>query len=164
MDCSYSFGNLSCGGGLMDDAFAYYETKNAMLESDYPYTASFHRTCSYDATKAIDGTMISSYYDVVEGPTDLKTALNLGPVSVAIEADQTVFGSYTSGVITSASCGTNLDHGVLAVGYGTENDTEYFLVKNSWGASWGEAGYVKIGVADGAGICGINSSASQPVM
>jgi len=133
-----------------------------MTEADYPYTASFHRSCSYDASKAV-GTMINSFYDVVEDPQQLKNALDQGPVSVAIEADQPVFGNYVSGVITSASCGTNLDHGVLAVGYGTENGDEYFLVKNSWGASWGESGYVKIGVADGAGICGINSSASQPV-
>jgi hypothetical protein len=73
-----------------------------------------------------------------------------------------VFGSYTGGVITSDSCGTDLDHGVLAVGYGTEGDLDYIIVKNSWGAAWGESGYVRIGVADGAGICGINQSASQP--
>jgi len=63
---------------------------------------------------------------------------------------------YTSGIITK-NCGTQLDHGVLAVGYGVENGVEYFIVKNSWGPSWGESGYVRIGVADGAGICGIQS-------
>jgi cathepsin L len=164
MDCSYSFGNLSCGGGLMDGAFGYYEVNKAMTEADYPYTASFHRVCSYDDSKAVSGTMISSYYDVVEDPDQLKAALNIAPVSVAIEADTTVFSSYVSGVITSASCGTNLDHGVLAVGYGTLDGDEFFLVKNSWGASWGDEGYVRIGVASGAGICGINSSASQPTL
>jgi len=64
---------------------------------------------------------------------------------------------YHTGVITGTKCGTNLDHGVLAVGYGVENGTEYYLVKNSWGATWGDAGYVKIGVEDGAGVCGIQS-------
>jgi C1A family cysteine protease len=91
-------------------------------------------------------------------PTELKAALVLGPVSVAIEADQFAFQAYTSGVITS-NCGTNLDHGVLAVGYGTLNGTEYFLVKNSWGAAWGDKGYVRIG-ASKSNVCGILSAAS----
>ena len=68
-----------------------------------------------------------------------------------------------SGVITSAECGTSQNHGVLAVGYGTENGQEYYLVKNSWGADWGEHGYVKIGIKEGdAGICGIQSNPSYP--
>lgn len=84
-------------------------------------------------------------------------------MSVAVQANKGVFQHYTGGVITSSSCGTNLDHGVLAVGYGTdEAGQEYFLVKNSWGASWGVDGYLKIGVAEGAGICGINSEPSAP--
>jgi cathepsin L len=86
-------------------------------------------------------------------------ALEQGPVSVAIEADKSVFQSYRHGVITSRKCGTKLDHGVLAVGYGTEDGEEYFLVKNSWGASWGVEGYVKIGTND---VCGILKQASYP--
>merc|ERR1712196_309615 len=108
-----------------------------MTEADYPYTGkhSFLSKCNYDATGA-----------------NLKAALAKGPVSIAIEADKTVFQSYTSGVITSSACGTQLDHGVLAVGYGTESGEDYFLVKNSWGASWGDQGYVKIGANN---VCGI---------
>jgi len=64
--------------------------------------------------------------------------------------------------LNSARCGTNLDHGVLAVGYGEENGVQYINVKNSWGSSWGDQGYIKIAVADGAGICGINQAASYP--
>ena len=81
-----------------------------------------------------------------------------GPVSVAIEADRMAFQGYTGGVIT-AGCGTQLDHGVLAVGYGTEDGEDYFLVKNSWGASWGVKGYVKIGQDN---ICGILDQPSYP--
>jgi len=92
--------------------------------------------------------------------TQLKAALAKGPVSVAIEADKIAFQGYTGGVITGSACGTQLDHGVLAVGYGTENGTEYFLVKNSWGASWGVDGYVKIGVE--GNVCGITSQPSYP--
>lgn len=75
-----------------------------------------------------------------------------------------MFQNYVSGVITGDACGTNLDHGVLAVGYGTLDGEEFFLVKNSWGAAWGDEGYLRIGVASGAGVCGINSSASQPTI
>ena len=74
---------------------------------------------------------------------------------MGIQADSRVFQLYHSGVITDAKCGTEIDHGVLAVGYGKEGDLEYFLVKNSWGAQWGDNGYVRIGVAPGEGICGI---------
>merc|ERR1711885_35351 len=82
-----------------------------------------------------------------------------GTCNKAIEADRMAFQGYTGGVITGTSCGTQLDHGVLAVGYGTENGEDYFLVKNSWGASWGESGYVKIGQAN---VCGITQQPSFP--
>ena len=91
----------------------------------------------------------------------LKAAIAQGPVSVAIQANQKVFQRYSGGIIT-ADCGTKLDHGVLAVGYGTDNGTPYYKVKNSWGADWGEEGYVRIAITDGAGMCGIQSQPSQP--
>lgn len=89
----------------------------------------------------------------------MKAAVAKGPVSVAIEADKSVFQHYRSGVITGSACGTHLDHGVLAVGYGSENGEDYFLVKNSWGASWGDRGYVKIGQNN---VCGILTDAAYP--
>ena len=87
-----------------------------------------------------------------------------GPISVAVEADQAVFQYYKSGVVTAeAGCGTNLDHGVLAVGYGIDSESglEYFLVKNSWSASWGDNGYIRIST-DKSNACGILSAASFP--
>jgi len=89
-------------------------------------------------------------------PSQLKAAIQQGAVTVAIQADTSVFQYYNGGIITSAACGTSLDHAVLAVGYGSENGWEYFLVRNSWGTYWGENGYVKIAITTGAGICGIN--------
>jgi C1A family cysteine protease len=83
--------------------------------------------------------------------------LNIKPVSVAIQADTAVFQTYTSGVLTGSACGTSIDHAVIAVGYGTDATYgAYYLVRNSWGTSWGEKGYVRIGQASGAGVCGIN--------
>jgi C1A family cysteine protease len=89
-------------------------------------------------------------------------AIALGPVSVAIEADTMAFQFYSGGVFNNAKCGTNLDHGVAAVGYGVENGTKYYIVRNSWGASWGEKGYIRIAAVDGDGICGIQMDSAYP--
>merc|ERR1712167_67605 len=95
----------------------------------------------------------------------LATAVSQQPVSVAIQADQTSFQFYSSGVLT-ASCGTSLDHGVLAVGYGEDDGTAYWKVKNSWGASWGEDGYIRLekDVTQVGGQCGIAMDASYPTL
>ena len=157
VDCSKK--NAGCNGGLMDLAFEYVETDGIELESTYPYTGK-DGTCTHDKSKSA-GT-VKSYVDVTpESPADLKGALHNGPVSVAIEADKLVFQFYRSGVLKSSNCGTNLDHGVLAAGFGTENGDDYFLVKNSWGPTWGDKGYVKIS-ASSSNICGILSQPSQP--
>ena len=90
-------------------------------------------------------------------------SIQTGPTSIAIEADKMVFQMYSGGILNSSKCGTNLDHGVLAVGYGSENGQDYYLVKNSWGSSWGDQGYLKIANnGDGAGICGIQMAAVRP--
>jgi len=94
----------------------------------------------------------------------MTSALNKGPVSVAIQANQKVFQGYTGGIIAdNGACGTNLDHGVLAVGYGTSGSTNYYIVKNSWGGSWGESGYVRLAYgASDAGACGVQMQPSYP--
>jgi cathepsin L len=158
VDCSGSYGNMGCNGGLMDNAFKYIEKYPLELESEYGYTAR-QGSCHYSASKGVG--QVRSFTDVPQNSvSQLKAAIAKGPVSVAIEADQYAFQGYRSGVITSG-CGQQLDHGVLAVGYGTLNGTPYFLVKNSWGASWGDKGYVRIG-ATSSNVCGILSAASYP--
>jgi C1A family cysteine protease len=162
VDCSKKYGNLGCNGGMMDNAFEYVIDNGQCADAEYPYTAK-GGSCHSCTTVA----KLSDCYDV---PTNnqlaLKEAVALkGPISIAIEADTKVFQSYSSGVITSSSCGTNLDHGVLIVGYGEENGIKYWLVKNSWGTSWGENGYVKIARSDStndAGICGVAMETSYP--
>ena len=154
VDCSKQ--NNACNGGLMDYAFMYIETAPLMLESAYPYTGR-KGSCKYESSKGKG--QVKAFKDVRKDSTgsQLKAALAKGPVSVAIEADQFAFQGYHSGIITSG-CGTKLDHGVLAVGYGGVGDMEYFLVKNSWGASWGDKGYVKIAPNQ----CGITHQPSYP--
>jgi len=155
VDCDTN-GDAGCNGGLMDNAFKYIEKNPLETLEDYGYNARSGK-CNYDPSKGVG--KVKSYVDVTPNdPSQLKAALALGPVSVAIEADQFSFQSYSGGVITSG-CGQKLDHGVLAVGYGTENGTDYFLVKNSWGANWGMNGYVKIG-ASKSNVCGILSDPS----
>jgi len=130
-------------------------------ESDYPYKA-FDQTCQASGAKGL--VKVEAYHDVLPNSVQqLKAALDIGPVSVAIEADHASFQFYEGGIINDASCGTQLDHGVLAVGYGKEGDQEYFLVKNSWGAAWGENGYVRI-AATQDNVCGILSQPSYPVV
>ena len=163
VDCSKSYGNHGCNGGLMDDAFQYAMDNGMCLESAYPYTAK-----GGDCQKCDTVVEMSSCTDVTKNnQIDLKEAVSRGPVSIAIEADTKAFQLYTSGVLTGDACGTNLDHGVLIAGYGEEDGTEYWLVKNSWGPSWGDEGYIKIARSDStndAGVCGIAMQASYPVV
>jgi len=94
----------------------------------------------------------------------LKDAIAQGPVSVTVEADRRVFQHYTSGVLDSWFCGTSLDHAITAVGYGTEDGKDYYLVRNSWGSSWGDQGYIKIAAtSDGKGVCGIQQVSVWPL-
>ena len=162
VDCSTSYGNGGCNGGLMDYAFQYVASQGIELESVYPYTAK-DGTCKYKSGSVVFKN--TGFTDVPAQNNDaLAAAVTLQPVSIAIEADKSAFQLYTSGVLNSKYCGTNLDHGVLVVGYGTENSQDYWIVKNSWGSSWGEQGYIRIAKQSGtsAGICGIALAASFP--
>jgi C1A family cysteine protease len=165
VDCAtgFKYGSHGCNGGQMEGAFKYVIENGQCTELSYPYLAK-DGACQ----KCQSSVTMSRCYDVK--PNDqlsLKSAVSKQPVAVAIEADTFYFQSYSSGVLTSDKCGTKLDHGVLAVGYGTENGNDYWLVKNSWGTSWGDKGYVKIGRSDSTndpGICGIAMQPSYPVV
>jgi len=163
VDCSSSFGNEGCNGGLMDDAFQYIiSNKGLCSEASYGYTGT-DGTCK----TCTPVSQIASYVDVTSNSSvSLKAAAAQQPISVAIEADQLGFQFYFGGVF-DGTCGTNLDHGVLVAGYGTDSSTgkDYWLVKNSWGATWGEAGYIRLIRSDAVGPaqCGIAMEPSYPV-
>jgi len=150
VDCSTT--SYGCNGGFMVYALQYAQQNPIQKESDYPYTAQ-NQKCKYQKGKGV--VQAKQVFQVpANNNAQLKAAVNKGPVSVAIEADQTVFQSYNGGII-SKGCGTQTDHGVLVVGYGEG----YWIVKNSWGPSWGEKGFVRIADQAGAGQCGINTGA-----
>jgi cathepsin L len=163
MDCSVSYGNQGCNGGLMDNAFRYIiANKGIDTEASYPYITASHSSCLYSAANS--AATISSYKDVTSGSeTALATAVNSKPISVAIDASHNSFQLYVSGVYYEPACSTSsLDHGVLAVGYGTST-ADYWLVKNSWGTSWGIAGYIQMS-RNRSNNCGIATMASYPIV
>jgi hypothetical protein len=159
MDCSYSYGNLACDGGLMDNAFKYVMANGLCTEAAYPYTAKSSRDCKASSCSASANSKITGYTDVKSTENNLGAAVDMQPISIAIEADQSGFQLYKSGVFCGV-CGTNLDHGVLAVGYGTDSGSDYWKVKNSWGTSWGEQGYIRM--CRNKNECGISSEPSYP--
>jgi C1A family cysteine protease len=165
VDCAtgVSYGSHGCNGGQMEGAFKFVIANGQCTLASYPYTAK-DGTCQ----KCTAVAHISYCSDVK--PNDqvsMKAAVAQQPVAVAIEADTRYFQSYSGGILTSSSCGTTLDHGVLTVGYGEENGQKYWLVKNSWGTSWGDMGYVKIARSESTndpGICGIAMDPSFPTV
>jgi C1A family cysteine protease len=167
VDCAgikAGYGNMGCNGGMMDSAFGYAEDYSMDLEADYAYTA-VQGTC--EASQHTGQIKVTKFVDVTtNSPSQLQAAVAQQPVSIAIQANQLAFQLYTSGIL-DGKCGDALDHGVLLVGYGTDNGTDYWKIKNSWGPTWGEKGYIRV-VRDmtvqGPGMCGLQVQPSYPLV
>jgi cathepsin L len=165
VDCSGKYGNNGCNGGLMDNAFQYIKENGGIdTEESYPYDG-LDEACKY--SKQDIGATDKGFVDIPQGDEQamLKALASVGPISVAIDASHESFQFYSNGVYDEPQCSAEeLDHGVLLVGYGTEEDgTDYWLVKNSWGTSWGDAGYIKMS-RNKDNQCGIASASSYPLV
>lgn len=162
VDCSGRYGNYGCRGGWYQNAWKYLrDCGGSESERYYPYVAR-QAYCRFNRGY-VDST-VSSFYDLPQGSEQALTQAlgSVGPVSVAIDASRPGFRSYRTGVFYDRYCSsTNLDHAVLAIGYGTENGMPYYLVKNSWGTWWGQSGYIKM-ARNYANHCGIASKPSYP--
>jgi KDEL-tailed cysteine endopeptidase len=179
-----SHGNLGCSGGNMEPTLQWIGKNGGICtEADYPYfsgTTGSAGPCKTTCSKVSASAVTKTVEVAPNSDSAMMAALAQQPVSVAIEADQSAFQLYKSGVFT-APCGTNLDHGVLLVGYGTMNGLDYYTMKNSWGGSsgsgnegWGDQGYMYMGRGvdpatgklynQGAGQCGVLSQGVYPVL
>ena len=149
--------DLGCSGGNTETAYSYVEKNGLEAESAYPYrsgTTKESGTCEYKSSKAV--VSISGYSTVSKSKSSegkMLTQIQKSPISVCVDA--TKWQTYHSGVL-GASCGTQLDHCVQAVGYNANEG--YWVVRNSWGSSWGEDGYIY--VKEGVDACGIAKDAT----
>ncbi|KAJ4702333.1 Cysteine proteinase [Melia azedarach] len=163
IDCDNTYNN-GCNGGLMDYAFTYIVSSGGLhKEEDYPYIME-EGTCELTKEES-EVVTINGYHDVPQNNEEsLLKALANQPLSVAIEASGRDFQFYSGGVF-DGHCGTELDHGVAAVGYGSTKGIDYIIVKNSWGPKWGEKGYIRMkrNTGKSEGLCGINKMASYPI-
>ena len=162
VDCDTN--DEGCNGGLMDNAWKYVIANQGgkfQLEDDYPYTGR-DGTCKYDSSRAPEVRVVNDY-QVDDNEDAVKEACaEIGVLAIAIDAGHISFQLYSSGIYDPVLCSsTNLDHAVGLVGYGTESGTDYWLVRNSWGTSWGEQGYIRM-IRNSNNKCGVASMAFYP--
>jgi len=164
VDCSGSYGNYGCNGGLPDQAYNYIRAVGGIeCETAYPYTA-YDGSCKFNKDKVVS--TVQGHHMISAGDEKelTETIAKVGPVAVGIDAERD-FQLYSHGVFVSEYCSSeSLDHGVLAVGFGTDSaEGDYYIVKNSWGGDWGESGYIRM-ARNHDNMCGIATYAMYPLV
>jgi cathepsin L len=164
VDCSKAYGNYGCGGGWMINAFKYVTANRGIdTEKSYPYEAK-DNVCRFQRSTV--GATCIGYRSIVPAGDEsalMAAVATVGPIAVAIDANHNSFSQYKSGVYNEVTCSKSVDHAVLVVGYGTYQGLPYWLVKNSWGTSWGMNGYVMMS-RNKNNQCGIASYGCYPLM
>lgn len=159
VDCDKK--DAGCNGGLETQAMTYAKSNAIELEKDYPYVAKTRKCSAKSGLGKVKVTAITRVPK--KSVSQLKAAVQKQPTCIAVDAADRHFNSYKSGILDTTQCGTNLDHAITAVGYGSQNGKFYFIVRNSWGSSWGEKGYIRIAAPkDGAGVCGMLLDSARP--
>uniref|UniRef100_A0A8C2XBT3 Cathepsin 12 n=1 Tax=Cyclopterus lumpus TaxID=8103 RepID=A0A8C2XBT3_CYCLU len=164
VDCSRSYGTYGCNGAWMANAYDYVVNNGLQATDAYPYSSVDTQPCYYDSRLAV--AHIKDYRFLPKGDEQAlaDAVATVGPITVAIDADHSSFLFYSSGIYDEPTCNpNNLSHAVLLVGYGSDGGQDYWIIKNSWGSSWGEGGYMRM-VRDGRNTCGIASYALYPVL
>ncbi|XP_060074759.1 procathepsin L-like [Ylistrum balloti] len=162
MDCSDAEGNHACEGGTMIQSYKYIiKNKGVDTQTAYPYTGK-NGKCHFKRTSV--GATLTGYGTIKKG-SELalqKAVATIGPIAVAVDGEKASFGMYKSGIYNEPTCSQNVDHSLLVVGYGTLNGTDYWLMKNSWGTSWGMDGYIMMSRNKG-NQCGVANMGSYPI-
>lgn len=148
--------DAACNGGLMDNAFTWLlqaHNGSIVTEASYPYASGTGQVPACNMQNRVVGAQISSYKDIADSETTMASfVFASGPLSIAVYAQ--TWQTYTSGIMTNCPS-SQIDHGVLIVGFDDNNNPPYWIIKNSWGTSWGEKGYIR--VQKGTGQCSIGS-------
>lgn len=153
VDCDFMSG--ACNGGKQESCMNSLKYRGLAYEADYPYKGIVGPCQNIQGHARVDRVMkvqAKSY-------KALFAAIQRGPVSLTLDAANAPFRNYKSGVVTDPYCGTTLNHAVTGVGYGSDGTHVYYIVKNSWGSSWGDNGYIKIaaGPENSGGVCGVQN-------
>lgn len=162
IDCSGEYGNEGCGGGWMHTSFKWLQDKGGYVaQSDYPYTGRVN-SCQINSKPKIGH--VASYVRIPTGDEKalLDAVATVGTIAVAYNAGTTQHSYYNGGILDVPDCGNQPTHAALLIGYGTENGKDFWILKNSWGAAWGERGFIRI--RRGVNMCGIADWASYPIV
>ncbi|CAI2375194.1 unnamed protein product [Moneuplotes crassus] len=167
IDCSEAYGNARCNGGHFTQGFDFLHENLFCTDKEYPYTAGAEDECKYSTCDDLDHEItVREYFSVPENSAlSLKESLTYNIIGAGVGADSEIFQFYKSGIVNDKACGNNNNHAITVVGHGIEDGVDYFIIRNSWGADWGEEGYIRLGTSfeEDKGVCGILQDLAFPM-